>query len=161
MRDFIFDSLLKESYIFYLLPLRLYVGLTFLVQGIGLTRAGFDDQTLETQLLRWVERDPSPWYASLMEGPFAEHAAALAVLVLAGHLIVGALLVLGLATRPACVVGIFMNLNFMFAKGSSFTSISDPVDAIFILIQLTLLFVGAGRSFGVDYWLSKRFRWLG
>jgi len=161
MRDFIFDSLLKESYIFYLLPLRIYIGLTFLMQGIGLSRAGFNDIMLEEQLDRWLDRDPVEWYAALMQGPFMENSALIAGLVIAGNLIVGALLLLGLATRPACVVGILMNLNFMFAKGSSFTSISDPVDAIFILIQLTLLFAGAGRSFGVDYWIGRKARLLG
>ena len=71
-----------------------------------------------------------------------------------GELLVGIALVLGLGTRFAAAVGIFMNLNFLLAQGESLIGPSN--NAAFIFAQLVVLLGAAGRSFGIDFYLGRK-----
>lgn len=88
-------------------------------------------------------------------GVAADHYMIFAWLVPIGELCVGIALVLGVVSRFAAAVGLFMVLNFWFMKGATFW---DPTnhDSLFILILFALMFAGAGRALGLDYFLAKR-----
>ena len=62
---------------------------------------------------------------------------------------------LGLATRYAAVGGLFLMLNFWFAKGASFLTATN-YDVAWLMIFMVLAFVPAGQVLGLDRRLSYR-----
>ncbi|MGH8306803.1 MAG: TQO small subunit DoxD [Gammaproteobacteria bacterium] len=85
----------------------------------------------------------------------ADHYLVFAWLVALGILGSGIGLLLGFATRLSALVAAFMVFNFWFMKGSVFWDISSH-DSLCILIFLMLMFTGAGRVLGIDYFLAKK-----
>ncbi len=85
----------------------------------------------------------------------ANHYMIFAWLVPIGELCVGTALVLGVVSRLAAAVGLFMVLNFWFMKGATFW---DPTnhDSLFIMIMFALMFTQCGRVLGLDYFLAKK-----
>jgi thiosulfate dehydrogenase [quinone] large subunit len=78
-----------------------------------------------------------------------------ATLVTWGELLAGVSLILGLMTRLSATVALLLTLNYMLAKGAwPWTSSSN--DAAFAAISLALLIGAAGRTFGLDSILAKR-----
>ncbi len=78
-----------------------------------------------------------------------------AALVVTGEVLGGLALITGTATRLAAGGVMFMMLNFMFLKGRWFW-MSSSNDAAFFFIALIVMLGAAGRAFGVDYYLAKR-----
>jgi uncharacterized membrane protein YphA (DoxX/SURF4 family) len=83
------------------------------------------------------------------------NASVLAALVPWGELLVGITLVLGLVTRFSATLALVLTVNHMFAKGTWFSSPSSN-DAAFAVISLALLIGAAGRTFGLDALLARR-----
>ena len=75
-------------------------------------------------------------------------------LVVTGELAVGLCFIVGFMVRPAAIVAVFLNYNFMMA-GSPATVV---IDKLFIAISLCLFFSAAGRCFGFDYYFDKKIR---
>jgi uncharacterized membrane protein YphA (DoxX/SURF4 family) len=71
-----------------------------------------------------------------------------------GELLVGALLILGLVTRLSAAAALLLTLNYMWAKEASPDLSSN--DTAFVAISLALLFGAAGRTFGLDAMLARR-----
>ncbi len=142
-----------------LLLLRLYVGYLFLTAGWQKWTADpsfTTGEALGTFLNKCLtDATPGTISAALIQSYYLPHVKLLAWFVVLGELGVGAALLTGTATRIACAAGIVMNSSFFLATNGSFASFDN--NAFFILIQLVLLTTAAGRFFGVDYFLSKKF----
>ncbi len=95
-----------------------------------------------------------PFYRDFL-GFCADHYVLFAWLVALGILGSGIGLLLGFVTRFSALVAAFMVFNFWFMKGSVFWDISNH-DSLCILIFLMLMFAGAGRALGIDYFLAKK-----
>ena len=76
-------------------------------------------------------------------------------LVTWAELFVAVMLILGLLTRLSAAVALVLALNNMFAKGAWFWTPSSN-DAAFVAIALALLVGAAGRTFGLDAFLARR-----
>lgn len=140
-----------------LLLLRLYIGYLFLTAGWDKWNdkytAGAD---LEHFLKnRMAASEPNTVSAAVIQRYYIPNTKILAWLVVLGEMGVGGALLLGAATRLACAVGIFMNVNFLLATNGSFLTFDNNV--FFILVQFALLCSAAGRFIGIDYFLSKKF----
>lgn len=139
--------------------LRLYIGFLFLTAGWGKWSqepsytAGED--LAHFLKIKLAACEPNTVSAALIQSYYIPNAKLLSWLVVLGELGVGAALLAGAATRLACGIGIFMNLNFLLATSGSFLTFDN--NAFFILIQFALLSAAAGRFMGVDYFLSKKF----
>lgn len=71
------------------------------------------------------------------------------------EIVVGICLVTGVMTRGAALLGAFLTLNYMLMKGSQLWMPSN--DPVFVLGALTVAVGAAGRAFGADYFLHRRF----
>jgi len=121
-----------------LLPLRLSIGVAFLIAGQGKIAAG-----------NWG----AAYESTLLEIP---HAGKFAVFVAWGEILVGVSIFLGLFTRFGAAVGIFMVLNYTFALG---VGIWVPgLESLFIWSLFTFMACSAGRGMGVDQVLRSRKR---
>ena len=102
--------------------------------------------------------NPVGWYKDFLESTVLPHAALFATLQTIGEVAVGLGLVLGVLTRLASVIGLFLALNYGLA--SQWMSFSQQgLHVLLVTSMLIFLITGAGRVWGVDRWLVKS-RWL-
>ena len=137
-----------------LVLLRLQLGVILLVAGIPKLRGDFTPEVAD--FLRKVALvDGHPFYQEFVRSVVLPHVGAFAMLDSWGEVLIGAALVLGLATRFASAAAILLLLNYMFAKGAWFW-MAWSNDAAYVAISLALLIGAAGRTLGVDEFLARR-----
>jgi thiosulfate dehydrogenase [quinone] large subunit len=138
-----------------LLLARLYVGYWFLASGIGKIGRGYlYGGLLLPQLEQFAAATPHGWYKAWLESIVIPHEHLFAVLVALGETLAGAALLLGILTRVAAGVGIFMVGNFLLAKGWPNPAASHDKD--FIVLLLVVLIADAGKHWGMDGWRRRR-----
>jgi uncharacterized membrane protein YphA (DoxX/SURF4 family) len=135
--------------------LRLHLGVILLLTDAGkLTR----DQPFSVEMLAFLQhamRNASAPYRAFVEHAVIPHATTFSVLVLAGELVAGLSLLFGIATRAGAAIAMLLFLNYMLAKGRMFWS-PDSEDAAVFFSALVVGLAAAGRSFGVDALLHRR-----
>jgi thiosulfate dehydrogenase [quinone] large subunit len=143
-----------------LLILRVHLGVILLVTDLGkLSR----DAPFSAEMLGFLQgyamRNASPPYQHFLQQVVIPHANVFSYLVMAGELLAGLSLLTGTATRVGAAVAMFLFLNFMLAKGRLFWS-PDSEDAAVFFSALVCLLGAAGRVWGVDAYLARRWRSL-
>ena len=135
--------------------LRLHLGVILLLTDAGkLTR----DQPFSVEMLAFLQhamRNASAPYRAFVEHAVIPHATTFSVLVLAGELVAGLSLLFGVATRAGAAIAMLLFVNYMLAKGRMFWS-PDSEDAAVFFSALVVGLAAAGRSFGVDAFLHRR-----
>jgi thiosulfate dehydrogenase [quinone] large subunit len=121
--------------VLYLLPLRLAVGLSFLITGQAKVAAG-----------NW--ENAFAFYWPFLESVVLPNAGKFAVLLAWGELLVGFSIFLGLFTRFGASVGIFIILNYLFTTGIS--TWLPSIEVMYLGAMVTLLICSAGRAIGAD-----------
>ncbi len=155
--SFVADSLSQVVQRALLVILRVYLGVILLVAAWGKLWA---EGGFAPRLVGMVERNVSNgathgFYQVFLEGVVLPNAGLFAVLVVLGEVLGGVALITGTVTRLAAGTTAFMMLNFMLLKGRWFWMGSSN-DAAFFFIALVVLLGAAGRAFGVDYYLVRR-----
>jgi thiosulfate dehydrogenase [quinone] large subunit len=142
-----------------LLPLRLSVGVAFLVAGQGKIAAGNWGAAYESALYDFVLsnlENAFSFYRPFLESAVIPHVGKFAVLVAWGEILVGVSIFLGLFTRFGAGVGIFLVLNYTFALG---IGIWVPgLESMLIWSLFAFMVCSAGRGMGVDQVLRSRKR---
>lgn len=129
---------------------RLYLAATFLLSDHGSGAPG----EMKFLLTSWSHTGRI-WYQPFLSSVVLPHLGLFTKLVFIGELYVGIAMLLGLTTRLASVVSIFMLLNYWFAKPSV---IGIPgIDTADIVLSIIVLVTAAGRVFGIDHFLHRRF----
>lgn len=137
-----------------LVLLRVYLGVIFLLAAWPKFREDFTPGL--TGFLEKVALEKGhPFYIEFVQRVVLPNAPLFAALVTWGELLVGIALVLGLMTRLTAVVALLLTTNYMFAKGAWWWTPSSN-DAAFGMISLALLIGAAGRTFGLDSLLARR-----
>jgi thiosulfate dehydrogenase [quinone] large subunit len=136
--------------------LRIYLGVILLITVLGkLTR----DTPFAAEMVGFLggvaRRGAFPWYIAFVQQVVVPQANLFSYLVMAGELFAGISLLTGTVTRAGAVVAMFLFLNYMLAKGRIFWS-PDSEDAAVFSIALVVFLSRAGRVWGVDSILAKR-----
>ncbi len=142
-----------------LLPLRLAVGIAFLVAGQAKIASGNWGAAYETNLTEFVTanlENAFQFYRPFLENLVLPHAGKFAVIVAWGELLVGVSIFLGLFTRFGALAGIFIIVNYTFAVGLGLWVPS--LETLFLWSLVTLLISSAGRAIGADQVLRSRKR---
>lgn len=137
-----------------LVLLRIYLGVIFLLAAWPKLRGNFTSG-LTGFLQKVALEDGHPFYQEFVQRVVLPNVSLVAILVTWGELLVGISLVLGLMTRLAAAVALILTANYMFAKGAWFWTPSSN-DAALAAIALALLIGAAGRTFGLDAFLARR-----
>ena len=139
-----------------LVILRVHLGVILLVTDLGkmTARAPFSAEMLGF-LEGYAMRNASGAYQHFLQQLVIPHAALFSYLVMAGELVAGLSLLTGTATRVGAAVAMFLFLNFMLAKGRLFWS-PDSEDAAVFFSALVCLLGAAGRMWGLDAYLARR-----
>jgi uncharacterized membrane protein YphA (DoxX/SURF4 family) len=131
--------------------LRIYLGLVFLVSSWLELERGH-----APELAKLLQRGNSPmWYHQLAEQVILPRMGLVASLIVWCEVLVGCCLILGLGTRLAAALAFLLALNFMLAEGSWFWTPPSPYLS-WAMVSLAMLVGAAGRTFGVDAFLAKR-----
>lgn len=129
---------------------RLYLAATFLLSDHGSGQPG----EMQQLITGWSERG-RVWYRPFLADVVLPHLDLFTTLVLAGELYVGCAMLLGFTTRLAAGVAIFMMLNYWFAKSSV---IGIPgIDTADIVLAIVVFATAAGRVWGLDGYLHRRY----
>ena len=135
---------------------RIYVGVILFISDLGkLTR---DNPFAEemTRFLRGVTtRRASAPYLHFVQQVVLPHPSLFSYLIMTGEAFVAISLLTGTLTRLGATVAGFLFLNYMLAEGRMLWS-PDSEDAALIFICLMLFLGRAGRAFGIDSYLAKR-----
>jgi thiosulfate dehydrogenase (quinone) large subunit len=104
--------------------------------------------------------NPVGWYKDFLEQVVLPRSALFATLQAYGEVVVGVGLVLGLLVGLSALVGLFLSVNFGLAT-QWMTFGQQGFHVLLITSMVIFLFARAGRTLGIDYWLSgTRSRWL-
>ncbi len=146
----------EETQLWQVALLRIFFGYYFLFDGLGKLSSGFTRPgVLEKRLSSWANDAAFAWYKPFLQGLAIPHHQLFAQLVTWGMILAGLGLLVGLLTRPAALGGILMTLNFFLAKGGG--SPATTSDQAFMAGLLVVFLTRAGRSFGLDRWLARRY----
>lgn len=137
--------------------LRIYLGVILLITVLGkLAR----DQPFATEMLGFLRaamrRGGPELYVHFLQQIVIPHAVIFSHLVMTGELVAAISLLTGTATRIGAAVAMFLFLNYMLAKGRWFWS-PDSQDAAVFFIALVVFLGRAGRVWGVDAYLARRY----
>jgi len=139
----------EQTWVAALLPMRLVTGWLFLMASMQkLMGHWLDEPKLLGILQGWLkEGRPYSFYAPFLNGVVIPHVKLFTYAVVGGELTVGAALLAGLFTRPACVGGALLVLNFLLGHGDG---LSFNSTALTLLILITLMLAHPGRILGLD-----------
>jgi uncharacterized membrane protein YphA (DoxX/SURF4 family) len=140
-----------------LVILRVHLGVILLITDAGKMLRGGAPFSVEmlSFLQGFVMRNASMPYQHFLQRLVIPHPTLFSYLVMAGELAAGLSLLLGLGTRAGATIAMFLFLNYMLAKGRLFWS-PDSEDAAVFLSALVCLLGAAGRVWGIDAYLARR-----
>ena len=145
--------------LYYLLPLRLYIGLSFMISGQDKIAMGGYGKAYATILYDYVLANLDNAYSvyrPFLESIVLPNTATFSVIVAWSELLMGVSLFLGLFTRLGAAFGIFLILNYTFVVGRGIWL--PGADAAYIWALFTILICSAGRGWGADQILRSRKR---
>jgi uncharacterized membrane protein YphA (DoxX/SURF4 family) len=133
--------------------LRVYLGVIFLVAA--LRKVGVDISGGIVGFLNTEKPNTYEFYRRVLEAVVLPHAAAFGLLVTYGELFAALTLLAGAATRAGAVVAVFLLANYALAKGARPWSPASN-DTAMVCIAIAVFVGRAGRAFGLDYYLARR-----
>jgi thiosulfate dehydrogenase [quinone] large subunit len=144
-------NLKERTYLWYIALLRIYIGYYFLQQGIRKFQRDFPHgDWIGRQIGDLASLDLYPWYKTLLINYVVPHHELFGYLVMAGEILVGGCLLLGLFTRFAAFVGLFMVINYYFGPGMARGGAVIAQQQTFIVTLIVFLLSNPGRALGLD-----------
>jgi thiosulfate dehydrogenase [quinone] large subunit len=150
-------NLKEKTYLWYILPLRLWIGFYLLQQGLRKYQRDFPHSDwVARQIGNLAEVDLYPWYKSFLENVVIPNKEIFGYLVMTGEILVGLCILLGLLTRFSAVVGLFMMINYFFGPGMARGGAVMAQQQTFMVCFLVILLSNPGRTLGLDGLLFRR-----
>jgi uncharacterized membrane protein YphA (DoxX/SURF4 family) len=144
------------------LILRLFFAFEWLNSGIGKLQAIAADSSAFFKNFEnvfanvWAPKNPFPFMADFLKDFAVKNVGTILTVVAFSESTIGLLYLLGLLVRPASVIGIALNSIFFLAAGHTSPSTAG-INIIMFGGQLFMLLVSAGRAYGLDALLHKKF----
>ncbi len=135
---------------------RVFLGLIFSIAWIAKITSPVPFPTALQGFLQNMLPHAHPLYQAFAHAVVLPNVGFFAALVILGELYVSIGMLFGLTTRLASLVAVCLLLNYMLAKGMNLWSPASN-DASDIVMAVVVALGAAGRSFGFDETLSKRF----
>ena len=142
-----------------LLPLRAFLGITFVYAGLSklLDRHYLDAasaQGVHAQMLHAASTSPIGWLVTLS----ADHATVTGLLIAFGELAAGIGVLLGLLTRLAALGGLLLAFSFFLTVSWATSPYYYGPDIVFVFAWTPLLLAGDGAVFSLGATLRARVR---
>jgi uncharacterized membrane protein YphA (DoxX/SURF4 family) len=141
----------KLTNLWYIVPLRLWVGYYMLQQGIAKYKRDFPHGD-------WIGRqigdvntvETFEWYRKFLIDTVVTHKELFGQLVMYGELAVGVCVLLGLLTRYASIVGLFLMINYFCGVGFPKGGAPQAQQITFAVSFLVFILSSPGRVLGLD-----------
>ena len=150
----------EKTYLWYVVPLRLWIGYYMLQQGIRKYQRDFPHTDwIGKQIGELDKVEIYAWYRTFLMDIVAPHRELFGYLVTSGEILVGLCLVLGLLTRFASIVGLFMLVNYYLGPGMARAAATPSVLAqqqTFIASFIVFILSSPGRTLGLDALLFRK-----
>jgi thiosulfate dehydrogenase [quinone] large subunit len=144
-------NLKERTYLWYIVLLRLYVGYYLLFQGIRKYQRNFPHgDWIGRQIGDLSNVDLFSWYRNFLVEYVVPHAELFGYVVMAGEILVGTCLLLGLFTRISALVGLFMIVNYYLGPGMAHGGLLLAYQKIFTLCLAIIFLSNPGRTIGLD-----------
>jgi thiosulfate dehydrogenase [quinone] large subunit len=154
-------NLKERTYLWYIALLRIYIGYYFLHQGIRKYQRDFArGDWIGRQIGHLATLDLYPLYKNFLMNYVAPHHELFGYLVVAGEIMVGGCLLLGLFTRFSAFVGMFMVINYYLGPGMARGGAASAQQQTFIVCLIVFVLSNPGRAMGLDGLLFARSRGL-
>ena len=138
--------------------LRVYMGYKFLTDGLGKLNSDYLIHPLmAAKITEWLPYSSAPdWYKNWLEVDIIpnDNWKVLAYIVTYIEVVIGISFLVGLLVRPAAILGMLLMVHYIAAQGLTLV----PYYQLQAFVLLVLLWLGAGRCFGIDYYFYKRQR---
>jgi uncharacterized membrane protein YphA (DoxX/SURF4 family) len=155
------ETFQQKTWLGYLALVRILVGVQFFMVGWPkLTGGRFlsrNGEGLAEELLRGAPRDYLAWHREFITGFVVPHAHFFSYLVAIGEVLIALSLVTGCLVRISSLFGAFHNANIYFSVGFAAGNAVLDYDRLLVLLHLVFVAASAGRVFGIDGHLKKRF----
>ena len=153
-----FESLKYSGHLLPISFLRFFIGAYYLQHFLEKYNGDFLNRpTLAAQIAESIPGLQIPgWYKLFLETLFIPHWQIFAFTILGIELCIAISYLLGYVVRPIAIVAAILSLNLMILLGPA----TEDLNRIFVVIHLTLAWLGAGRCLGLDYYFYKRQRGL-
>ena len=150
-------NLAERTYLWYVVPLRLWIGYYLVQQGIRKYLRDFphtDWINLQIGDLNKVEI--FDWYRSFLVDVVVPNKELFGSLVMWGEILVGACLIVGLLTRFSSTVGAFMLANYTLGPGMARGGSTLGQSETFFVAMIVLFLSSPGRTLGLDGLLFRK-----
>jgi len=158
------------KYIGHLIPvacLRIFLGGYYFKHALASFQSDYLVKAyLAEDIRQHLPSSTSPeWYRWFLENVAISNWQVFAISLTTLQLFIGVSYIIGLAVRPAALVGVLMSMALMGAVGINATestgaSINFQATTFMLVLHLVLGWIGAGRCLGFDYFFYKRRRGL-
>jgi len=158
----------RRNFTFWLVPLRIWLGVMWLSSGLDKVRNGWfgawpmlgpggaADATSSASVMSLISDHTPGWYAYIVENFIYPNALFFQKLIVITEIGLGLAFIFGFFTFIAAIVSIGMHINFALSTGLPSTNTGLP-DLWWIAASIAMM-AGAGRSFGIDYYLMPFLR---
>jgi uncharacterized membrane protein YphA (DoxX/SURF4 family) len=144
-------NLREKTYLWYIALLRVYIGYYLLQQGIRKFQRDFPHgDWIGRQIGDVATLDLYPWYKNFLTSYVVPHPELFGYLVVSGEILVGGCLLVGLFTRLAAGVGLFMMVNYILGLGMARGGAVLAQQQTFAVCLIILLLSSPGRALGLD-----------
>jgi NADH dehydrogenase len=144
-------NLKERTYLWYIAVLRIYIGYYLFLQGFRKFQRDFPrSDWIGRQIGDLASVELYPWYRRFLLYTVVPHQEFFGALVMIGEVAVGACLVLGLLTRPAALIGIFMLINYYLGPGMARGGAVLAQQQTFIVCLIVIVLADPGRVLGID-----------
>jgi uncharacterized membrane protein YphA (DoxX/SURF4 family) len=141
----------EKTYLAYIAVLRMYVGYYLLSQGLRKVQRDFPKgDWIGRQIGDIATLDLYPWYKVFLLDYVVPHREFFGYLVMIGEVAAGACLLVGLLTRFAACVGLFMLVNYYLGPGTAKGGVMLAQQQMFIIALAVFVLSNPGRSLGLD-----------
>ena len=150
-------NLKERTYLAYVVLLRLWIGFYLLQQGVNKYARDFPHRDWFTrQIGNVADLNLFPWYKAFLENAVVPHQETFGYLVMAGEILVGSCLLLGLFTRFSACVGLFMLVNYFLGPGMARGGAQSAHQQTYIVSLIVLILANPGRTLGLDGLLFRK-----
>ncbi len=142
-------------------PLRLFLGVTFLVAGLQkFANPAFfnkqDTNSIFQQLLLHTQNNSQRSPIAFVLSHLVEHASLLGVLIALGEVAIGVGTLLGLYSRLAALGGFALSFGLYLTVTFHTTPYYTGADLIYALAWTPIVFAGLGHTYTLDGYLARR-----
>lgn len=151
-------SFKQPTYLGYLSILRIAVGYHFLTAAWPkVTGAFVSGHSLTAELAKTVLKDPISAHRAFILAAVIPNPAFFGHLVAYGELAIGLSLIFGCLVRISASFAAFHNLNILLAIAWANGGPQLGLNRIFIVMEVVFVLAAAGRAWGLDGLLKRRF----